>query len=155
MKLTILAVGKLKETYWKEAMQEYLRRLAPFATVTVVEVADRDKEAQTAECVQKREAADLLKRLPGGAHVVALDAGGHALGSEALAAHIEDLKLRGVSHLCFVIGGSTGLAPEVLKRADERLSFGSQTWPHNLARVMLVEQLYRACSISAGHPYHK
>lgn len=155
MKITILAVGKLKERYWREATEQYLRRLSAYAKLNVVEVPDRDKEESTGECVQKREATDLLKRIPDGAYVIAMDAGGKALGSEELSVHIEKLKLHGRSHLCFIIGGSNGLAPAVFARADETLSFGPQTWPHNLARVMLTEQLYRAFSISANHPYHK
>jgi 23S rRNA (pseudouridine1915-N3)-methyltransferase len=155
MKITILAVGKLKEKYWKEAIQEYLRRLSAYAKVELIEVPDRDKEEPTAECVQKREAADLLKRLPDGAYVIALDSGGKQLSSEGFAAHIAELALYGRSHLYFLIGGSTGLVSHVLARADETLSLGPQTWPHNLVRVMLTEQLYRACTINAGHPYHK
>ena len=155
MKITILAVGKLKKSYWREATEQYLRRLSAFAKAVVVEVPDRDAEERTGERVQTREAADLLKRMPDDAHVIALDGCGQQRTSEDFALHLEKLALQGRSHLCFIVGGSTGLAPEVLERADEVLSFGSQTWPHNLARVMLAEQLYRAFSIKAGHPYHK
>jgi len=155
MKITVLAVGKLKEKYWREATEEYLRRLSAFAKPELIEIPDADREANTAECVQKREAGEILKRLPEAAYVVALDAGGRQRSSEKLAAHIEKLKVQGRSHFCFIIGGSHGLAPEILARADESLSFGAQTWPHNMVRVMLVEQLYRAGAISTNHPYHK
>jgi 23S rRNA (pseudouridine1915-N3)-methyltransferase len=155
MKLTIIAVGKLKETYWREACEEYLRRLAPYAEVTVVEVADRDSDRLGIERTLTSEAADLSRALPKGAYTIALALDGTTYTSPAFAEHIEELKLSQHSHLCFLIGASVGLAPALLAAANEKLSFGAFTYPHNLARVLLLEQLYRAARISNGHPYHK
>jgi len=159
MRITILAIGKLKESYWKEALAEYLRRLSTHAKVEVVELPDRDKQEARAECAQTREGVDILKRLSslsgGNNYIIALDGKGKQLSSEEISAKIDDLKLSGKSQLAFVIGGSNGLSLQALSAANEALSFGKQTWPHQLARVMLAEQLYRAFTISAGHPYHK
>ena len=155
MKTTIIATGKLKERYWREACEEYVRRLSASTTMAVIEIADRDPARLGADRALGVEGADILKALPAGAWVIALTIEGEQRSSEELAARIEALKLAGQSHLCFVIGSSHGLAPEVLARADENLSFGPITLPHNLARVVLLEQLYRAACITAGSPYHK
>ena len=163
MKIIIIAVGKIKERYWKEALAEYLQRLSAFAKLEIVELRERDAHADTPKHIQAAEGEDILKRLPslqkgsGGndRQVIALDARGKQRSSEELSAHLDQLKLHGTSNLIFIIGGSHGLSPEVMACADESLSFGEQTWPHNMARVMLVEQLYRAFAISNNHPYHK
>ena len=167
MKITIIAVGKIKEKYWKEALAEYLQRLSAFAKVEVVELPDRDAHADTPERIQAAEGEDILKRLHslqkgsgkggGGSdrQLIALDAQGKQRSSEELSTHLDQLKLHGISKLTFIIGGSHGLSPKVMACADETLSFGAQTWPHNMARVMLAEQLYRAFAISNNHPYHK
>jgi len=154
VKLTVVAVGRLKERFWCEAAEEYLKRLRPYATVRVVEVADRDSGRDEARALAE-EGADVLRALPASAHVVALDLAGRQLSSEAFAARLDELALLGRSNIAFAIGGSVGLAPEVLDRADERLSLGPMTLPHNLARVVLLEQLYRSFRISRGEPYHK
>ena len=167
LNITIIAVGKIKEKYWKEALAEYLQRLSAFAKAEVVELPDRDAHADTPERIQAAEGEDILKRLhslqkgsgkSGGRsnrQLIALDARGKQRSSEELSAHLEQLKLHGTSSLTFIIGGSHGLSPEVMTYVDESLSFGAQTWPHNMARVMLAEQLYRAFAISNKHPYHK
>jgi len=139
MKTTIIATGKLKERYWREACEEYAKRLSASTKLEIIEVAEDG----------------VLRVLPERAWIVALAISGTQRSSEELSAHLEELKLRGQSHLCFVIGGPDGLAPEVLARADEQLSFGPITLPHDLARVVLLEQLYRAATIAAGSPYHK
>jgi 23S rRNA (pseudouridine1915-N3)-methyltransferase len=154
VKLTILAVGRLKERFWREAADEYLKRLKPYADVRVVEVADRDSGRNKVRALAD-EGADVLRAIPASSYVVALDAGGQQLSSEGFSANIDELVLHGSSHLVFVIGGSVGLSAEVLERADARLSLGLMTLPHNLARVVLLEQLYRAFRISRGEPYHK
>ena len=156
MKFTVVAVGKLKERFWAEACAEYLKRLQPYAKVSVVEVADVDParaggEAQAVE----REGAAILRVLPDRAHVIALAIDGKQRTSEELSLRIDKLGLAGKSELAFIVGGSCGISDEVLARADETLSFGPITLPHNLARVVLLEQLYRACKISHGEPYHK
>ncbi len=156
MKFTVVAVGKLKERFWAEACAEYLKRLQPYAKASVVEVADVDParaggEAQAVE----REGAAILRVLPDRAHVIALAIDGKQRTSEELSLRIDKLGLAGKSELAFIIGGSCGISAEVMARADETLSFGPITLPHNLARVVLLEQLYRACKISHGEPYHK
>lgn len=156
MKFTVVAVGKLKERFWAEACAEYLKRLQPYAKASVVEVADVDParaggEAQAVE----REGAAILRVLPDRAHVIALAIDGKQRTSEELSRRIDKLGLAGKSELAFIIGGSCGISAEVMARADETLSFGPITLPHNLARVVLLEQLYRACKISHGEPYHK
>ena len=154
MKLTVIAVGRLKERFWCEAADEYLKRLKPYADVRVVEVADRDS-GRDAKRALADEGADVLRAIPTSSYVVALDVGGRQLSSEAFSANMDELALHGSSHLTFVIGGSVGLAADVIARADARLSLGPMTLPHNLARVVLLEQLYRAFRISRGEPYHK
>ncbi len=154
MKITVLAVGRLKERWWRQAADEYLKRLRPYADVREVEVADRDVTCDEARALRE-EGDALLRALPAGAHVIALEIGGAQLSSEAFAERIEALKTGGVSHVAFVVGGAAGLAPEVLARADERLSLGPMTLPHQLARVVLFEQVYRAARIARGEPYHR
>ncbi|MEI7814118.1 MAG: 23S rRNA (pseudouridine(1915)-N(3))-methyltransferase RlmH [Coriobacteriia bacterium] len=154
MKLTIIAVGRLKERFWREAADEYLKRLKPYAQVSVVEVADRDS-GRDAKRALADEGADVLRAIPATSYVVALDVGGRQLSSEGFSGQIDELALHGSSHLTFVIGGSVGLSADVIERADARLSLGLMTLPHNLARVVLLEQLYRAFRISRGEPYHK
>lgn len=146
LKITIFAVGKLKERFWKDAVAEYLKRLGGYAQVSVKEIPDSTKE---------KEAALLLEALPDKGPVVLLDIAGREISSEELASKIDRYALEGDSSLAFVIGGSDGVTDEVKRRATERISFGPITLPHNLARVVLTEQIYRAFKISRGEPYHK
>ncbi len=155
MRINVVAVGRLKERYWVEACGEYLKRLRSYADVRVVEVADRDPSRGGEERALAEEGADVLKALPESAHVVALDIAGHSPSSEQFSGHLADLGLAGRSSVAFVIGGSHGLSEAVLARADERMSFGPMTLPHNLARVVLLEQVYRAFRIARKEPYHK
>jgi 23S rRNA (pseudouridine1915-N3)-methyltransferase len=129
--------------------------MRPYADLRVVEVTDRDPAKGGEQRALADEAADVLKALPEAAHVIALDLAGRQLSSEQLAEHLEQLSVRGRSNVAFVIGGSHGLDASVLQRADERLSLGPMTLPHNLARVVLLEQLYRSFKIRRGEPYHK
>lgn len=154
MRLTIVAVGRLKERFWREAADEYLKRLGPYADVRVVEVPDRDPARGEARALAE-EAADVLRALPASARVMSLEIGGRQLSSEGLAERLESLATEGTSSVAFLIGGSLGLGDSALDRADERLSLGPMTLPHNLARVVLLEQLYRAFKIRRGEPYHK
>jgi len=154
VRLTVIAVGKLKERFWREACEEYLKRLSAYATVRVTEVSDRDPARGEARALAE-EGADVLRAIPDGAHVIALDLGGRQMSSEAFSARLEALALDGRSTVVFVIGGSVGLDQTVIARADERLSLGPMTLPHNLARVVVLEQVYRAFRISRGEPYHK
>lgn len=156
MNIEIICVGKLKERFWVDACAEYLKRLRPYAKVQVTELPDIDPARAGGEApARAQEGERILAVLPEGAHTVALAIDGKQRTSEQLSQHIDELAVRGVSDIAFIIGGSTGLAPAVLDRADERLSFGAITLPHNLARVVLLEQLYRAFKISRNEPYHK
>ena len=159
MRYTIVAVGKLKERFWTEACAEYLKRLQPYAKTTVVEVLDADPARAGGDAAEyAREGEGILKALaalPERTRVVLLAIGGRERSSEDLAFHLDELALNGTSDIAFVIGGSCGVTDAVRARADEQVSFGPITLPHNLARVVLLEQLYRACRISRGEPYHK
>lgn len=154
MRVTLVAVGKLKEPHFRDAAEEYLKRLRPYATVDVVEVADRDVSRDEVRALAE-EGDGVIRAIPEGAYVVALDREGRALSSEGIAAWMDARALEGRSSLAFVIGGTAGLDSRVLDRADERLSLGEITLPHQLARVVLLEQLYRAFRISRGEPYHR
>ena len=154
MRIEVLAVGRLKERFWRDAAEEYIKRLGPYSTLRVVEIADRDSGRDESRALAE-EGADIVRALPDGAHVVALEIGGKQRSSEEFSAHLDELGLSGRSSVAFVIGGSVGLSAEVLARADERMSLGPMTLPHNLARVGILEQLYRAFRISRGEPYHK
>lgn len=155
-KLTIVAVGRLKERYWREAAEEYRKRLTPYTKVQIAEVADRDVSRDESAAVSA-EGADVLRALQvaGSSHVVALDVSGRQISSEGLAEWLSEHDLNGRSSIAFFIGGAGGLAPDVLARADERMSLGPMTLPHQMARVLLLEQLYRAFRIMRGEPYHR
>ena len=151
---TIVAVGRLKG-WAAEGCEDYLNRLRRYFTVEVLEVPEEDMNRRRAEDVLAAEEQRLLKRLPAGAYVFALDrVRGKRLSSEELARKLSSLGLSGRSSVAFVLGGPLGLSPWVLGRADERLSFGPMTLPHALARIVLLEQLYRAVKIERGEKYH-
>jgi 23S rRNA (pseudouridine1915-N3)-methyltransferase len=152
MDLLILAVGRLRSHY-RSACDDYLRRLSRYAKVSEVEVREASR-APTVEAQREEEAERLLARAPGGATVVALARGGSAWTSEELARRVEGWRIAS-RPLAFVIGGSHGLAPDLLATADVRWSLGPLTLPHQLARVIVTEQLYRAFTIIRGEPYHK
>ncbi len=156
MRYAVVAVGKLKEKFWVQACAEYVKRLGAYAKVEMREVADIDPaRAGGVEASRAREGQEILAAIPARSHVVLLAIDGKQRSSEQFSAHLDELALRGKSDLTFVIGGSDGVSPEVRARANETFSFGPITLPHNLARVVLLEQLYRACKISRGEPYHK
>ena len=153
-KATILAVGRLKG-WAADGAEDYLKRLRRYFPVEVLEVPEEDLNRRSPTEVLSVEATKLLRRLPEGAYVVVLDREkGRRFSSEDLARSLEDLGLSGSSHVVFVLGGPLGLSPEVLRKADARFSFGSITLPHALARVVLLEQLYRAAKINRGEKYH-
>ena len=159
MHLTILTVGKLTESFWREAAAEYSKRLSRYCQLDVVEVAD-EKAPENASMGERRrileaEGERILKAADRNAPIWALDVRGKRMDSERFAAGINDLSLQGVSHLQFVIGGSLGLSPEVLGSSRERISFSDMTFPHQLMRVILLEQIYRGFRIIRGEPYHK
>jgi 23S rRNA (pseudouridine1915-N3)-methyltransferase len=159
MQIQIVAVGKLKERYLVDGINEYAKRLAPYARLQLVEVPD-EKAPETmslaeAEQVKLREGERLLAALRPDAYVVALAIDGELWSSEQLARSLDQLATYGRSQVAYVIGGSLGLSEPVLRRADQRLSLGRLTLPHQLARLVLVEQVYRAFKINRGEPYHK
>ena len=159
MRFYIVAVGKLKERFWSEACAEYLKRLQPYGRTEVREVADVDpRRAGGEEGARQREGEAILATLdslPAGTRVVLLAIEGKERSSVSFSQHLDDLAVQGVSDVAFVIGGSDGVSQAVQKRADETLSFGPITLPHNLARVVLLEQIYRGFRIMKGEPYHK
>ncbi|MBO2944517.1 23S rRNA (pseudouridine(1915)-N(3))-methyltransferase RlmH [Paenibacillus sp. F411] len=159
MLIQIIGVGKLKEKYLVQGIQEYAKRLTPYVKFEVLEVPDEKapdslSEAEVAQ-VKGREGERILALIRESAHVIALDIGGKLWSSEELAAELDQLGTYGTSHVVFVIGGSHGLADGVLRRAQRRLSFGRMTLPHQLMRLVLAEQVYRAVKINRGEPYHK
>ena len=148
--IDIVCIGSLKEAYLRDACAEYIKRLTPYARVSVIEF----KEARSPE----EEGTTILDALGGpaaGAFIIALDIKGKKSSSEAFAERIEKLGVDGQNHIAFIIGGSTGLSDTVLARSDWRLSFSDMTFPHQLMRVILLEQIYRAFRIMRGEPYHK
>lgn len=157
MRVTVLAVGKLKEKWLHQGVAEYERRLRRLAQVKVVEIPDQPCPSGQAEQAQalQREGAQILAKLNPRSFVIALDVQGKSLDSPGLARLISEINLGGTSDLTFIIGGSLGLSPEVLARTDLRLSFSAFTFPHQLMRLILLEQIYRACKINAGEVYHK
>ncbi len=156
MKYTVVAVGKLKERFWRDACAEYLKRLGAYAKVEVREVADIDPaRAGGVDASRTKEGEAILAAVPERSHMILLAIEGRERTSEEFSEHLDELGLRGKSDISFVIGGSDGVSDAVRARADETLSFGRITMPHNLARVVLLEQIYRAAKISRGEPYHK
>jgi 23S rRNA (pseudouridine1915-N3)-methyltransferase len=159
MQIQIVSVGKLKEAYLVQGIAEYTKRLGPYARLQSVEVQD-EKAPETMSPaeerqVKEREGERILAALRKDAYVIALAIDGKMLSSEELADRMRDLATYGRSQVAFVIGGSVGLAPSVLERADLKLSFGRMTLPHQLMRLVLVEQIYRAFKIIRGEKYHK
>ncbi|EGA91242.1 hypothetical protein GPDM_00195 [Planococcus donghaensis MPA1U2] len=159
MNISIISVGKLKEKYLKSGIEEYTKRLGSYSKINEIEVADEKAPEQLSdadmEIVKKKEADRIMAKISADAYVIALAIDGKMKTSEQLAKDIESLMTYGRSKIVFVIGGSLGLHDEVLKRADEKLSFSKMTFPHQLMKLILVEQVYRAFRIMKGEPYHK
>ncbi len=159
MKITCVAVGKIKEMYFSEAVKEYAKRLSRYCKLEIVELPDEKTPdgASAAEeaAILEREGERILKAVREDAYVIALAIKGKALDSVELSRRLERLGVEGKSHIVFVIGGSLGLSPAVMKRADESVSFSRMTFPHQLMRVILLEQVYRGFRIMKGEPYHK
>ncbi len=159
IKVTILCVGKLKEGYWREACAEYTKRMSRFADFSIIEVNEErlpdDPSQAQIDNTLKKEGERILAKLPAGAAVIPMCIEGKLYDSPSLAALTEELASGGVSHIVFVIGGSWGLSDEVKNTAKIRMSMSRMTFPHQLARVMLCEQIYRAFQINGGGKYHK
>lgn len=159
MQITVICVGKIKEKFYRDAIDEYSKRLSRYCKFNICEVADEmtpDKcsEAQRDQILAK-EADRIRAKIPDGAHIVTLEISGRQYSSEALSSYIDELGVNGVSHIVFIIGGSLGLHRSVTELADTHLSFSSMTFPHQLMRVILLEQIYRSYRIIHGEPYHK
>lgn len=159
MPVRIICVGKLREKFFADAAEEYLKRLRRIMPVEVVEIPDEPEPAQPSEklneAVMRREGEKMLARIGQQDYVIAMCIDGKQFESPELARKLQGLFTQGRSHITFLIGGSLGIHPDVLKRADERMSMSKMTFPHQLARVMLLEQLFRAAKINAGERYHK
>ncbi|NHC38579.1 23S rRNA (pseudouridine(1915)-N(3))-methyltransferase RlmH [Bacillus sp. MM2020_1] len=159
MNISIITVGKLKEKYLKQGIEEYLKRLTAYAKVEMIEVADEKapEELSGLEMVQvkQKEGERILAKISQDTYVIALAIQGKLGSSEELADSLDKLATYGKSKIAFVIGGSLGLSEEVIKRSNEQLSFSRMTFPHQLMRLILVEQIYRAFRINRNEPYHK
>lgn len=159
MKITLITVGKIKEKFYVDAIAEYSKRLSRYCKLDIVQVAD-EKTPDSASLLQEQQIKDkegerILAQIRDGSYVAALVIEGEMLSSEQLAEKIDRLGVGGQSHIVFVIGGSLGLSEAVLRRADYKLSFSKMTFPHQLMRVILLEQIYRSYRIIHGEPYHK
>ena len=159
MKITLITVGKIKERYFEDAIKEYSKRLSRYCKLEILQVADEKTPEGASETVElqikEKEGQRILSLIRGDAYVIALAIEGKMLDSEELAERIEKLGVSGISQIVFVIGGSLGLSAQVMKRADYALSFSRMTFPHQLMRVVLLEQIYRSYRIIQGEPYHK
>ncbi|MBP3926608.1 MAG: 23S rRNA (pseudouridine(1915)-N(3))-methyltransferase RlmH [Clostridium sp.] len=159
MKITLITVGKIKEKYLEAAISEYAKRLSRYCRLEIVQVADEKTPDGAGEAleiqIKEKEGERILAHVKEEAYVVALAIDGKQLSSEELADFMEERGVRGESHIQFVIGGSLGLSDAVLRRSDYRLSFSRMTFPHQLMRVILLEQIYRSYRIIHGEPYHK
>lgn len=159
LSVRLICVGKLGEKFWAEAVKEYEKRLGAYCKLEIIELPEQrlpqsPSEGEIAQALEK-EAALIEAKIPQGAAVIALCVEGKPMSSEQLAAHLGQLTVSGTSRLCLLIGGSCGLAARIKARAGLRLSMSPMTFPHHLARVMVLEQIYRALNIAAGGKYHK
>ncbi|PQD95979.1 23S rRNA (pseudouridine(1915)-N(3))-methyltransferase RlmH [Pradoshia eiseniae] len=159
MNISIVTVGKLKEKYLKQGIEEYSKRLSAYAKIDIIEIPDEKAPETLSEQemlqVKGKEGERILSKIPDDAHVIALAIEGKMKSSEELAETLDKLATYGKSKIAFVIGGSLGLSKDVMKRANDTLSFSRMTFPHQLMRLILVEQVYRAFRINRGEPYHK
>ncbi len=159
MRITILCVGKIKEKFYREALEEYLKRLSKYCKPEIIEVADEKTPDRASaieeEQIKEKEARRLLEKIKDDAFVCTLEISGKRFSSEGFADFIEKKTVGGVSHICFVIGGSLGLHSSVCSRSGLALSFSDMTFPHQLMRVILAEQIYRTFRIIHREPYHK
>ena len=159
MRITLVTVGKIKEKYLRDAVAEYAKRLGKYCKLEILEVGDEKTQERASEAeeaaVCSREGERILRQVKDDAYVITLEIQGKQMTSEELADKIEMLGVQGKSHIVFIIGGSIGLGSEVLKRSDYALSFSRMTFPHQLMRVILLEQIYRGFRIINGEPYHK
>ncbi len=159
MRISLITVGKIKEKYLRDAIAEYSKRLSRYCKLEIIEVMDEKTPDHASQAVEKgikdKEAERILKYIKEGSYIFSLEISGKQLTSEELADKINELGIQGESHLVFIIGGSLGLGEEILKKSKFALSFSKMTFPHQLMRVILLEQIYRSYRIINGEPYHK
>ncbi|MDY0235987.1 MAG: 23S rRNA (pseudouridine(1915)-N(3))-methyltransferase RlmH [Gudongella sp.] len=159
MIIDIIAVGKIKEKYINEGIKEYTKRLSRYTTLNIIEVDDEKAPESLSDkdqdIIKKKEGERILSKISQDAYVIALSIDGKGLSSEGLAEKLQNLMVEGSSHISFIIGGSLGLSKEILKRAQMKLSFSKMTFPHQLMRMILLEQVYRSFRIIRNEPYHK
>lgn len=159
MNIQLISVGKIREKYLKAGIAEFEKRLQPYCKLTMTELADEQAPEQLSEKelqrVKDKEGERILQRIKEGSHVIALDVKGASWSSEQLAEEMQKLSFAGKNQIVFIIGGSNGLSEAVLKRANQKLSFSNMTFPHQMMRLILLEQVYRGFKIQRGEPYHK
>ena len=159
MRINIVCVGKIKEKYLKLGIDEFKKRLSKYCKLEIIELEDEKAPENLSDkemlMIKEKEGKKILSKIKDNSYVIALAIDGKNLSSEELAETINKLGVRGISNIPFVIGGSLGLSDEVLSRADYKLSFSKMTFPHQLMRLILLEQVYRAYRINNGEPYHK
>lgn len=159
MNITLITVGKVKEKFYRDAIDEFVKRLSRYCKLKIIEVADENTPNNAPEAIEEqiknKEGERILKNITDSMYVIALAIEGKECSSVQLAEKLERMGIEGTSDICFVIGGSLGLSKEVYKRADELLSFSPMTFPHQLMRVILLEQVYRCFRIIHNEPYHK
>ena len=159
MNIKVVCVGKIREKYIQEGIKEFSKRLSRYCNLDIIEINDEkapeNLSEKEMEIVKSKEGEKILSKIPQNAHVVSLVIEGKQLTSEGLAENIENLMVSGTNDICFIIGGSLGLSQEVINRSDYKLSFSKMTFPHQLMRLILLEQVYRGFRIMKGEPYHK
>lgn len=159
MNIKLITVGKLKEKYLVQGINEYVKRLGAYGKIQIIEVPDEKAPENLSEAqmiqVKEKEGERILGKIKDGEYVFALAIEGKNPSSEAFAKQLEQLQIKGKSQFVFVIGGSLGLSQAVMQRSNAQISFGKMTYPHQLMRLILVEQIYRAMRINHGEPYHK
>lgn len=159
MRINIVCVGKIKEKYLKLGIDEFKKRLSKYCKLEIIELEDEKAPENLSDkemlMIKEKEGKKILSKIKDNSYVIALAIDGKNLSSEELAETINKLGVRGISNITFVIGGSLGLSDEILSRADYKLSFSKMTFPHQLMRLILLEQVYRAYRINNGEPYHK
>lgn len=159
MTITIITVGKLKEKYLKDAIDEYSKRLSRYCKLDIIELPDEKTPDNASEkeelAIKEKEGQAILNKIKDNMFVIAMDLGGKQLTSEEFASYIDNLGITGNSNIAFIIGGSLGISKSVLARSNYKLCFSKMTFPHQLFRVMLLEQIYRGFRIMKGEPYHK
>ncbi|NLV88902.1 MAG: 23S rRNA (pseudouridine(1915)-N(3))-methyltransferase RlmH [Tissierellia bacterium] len=159
MNISIIAVGKIKEKYIQEGIKEFRKRLSRYCSLDIIEVDDErapeNLSQKEMEMVKAKEGDKILAKIPQNSFIISLEIKGKQISSEELSKKMEDLMIDGINHITFIIGGSLGLSDEVINRSNYKLSFSKMTFPHQLMRLILLEQIYRGFKIMKNEPYHK